>query len=278
METVHFIPPSQRRLAILAAQSDSSAPVLICGGSGTGKGAIAKWIHQNGPRAGLPFVEAKHLAPLIDQIPAAQGGTLLIPELAEWSLTDQLSLLRFLKTKSIQLNGIRMLAHVRVIATSSSQIDSRAQGGLFNRDLLEALNIFRIEMPALADRIEEFEDIVLSLLREIVSEVHKEHLRSLSPEAWDVLRQYEWPGNIRELRNVLRIAVLTAQKDEIELSDLPDFGLNRIDFRATREQFEKVYLLELMKTFDWEIDRTCKMARMEKSLLLAKLDHYGIHP
>ena len=96
MEMVHFIPPTQRRLVILAAQADT-APVLICGAAGTGKGAIAQWIHHNGPRAGFPYVEANHETPLVAQIPAAQGGTLVVPELAEWPLAEQMALLQFLK-------------------------------------------------------------------------------------------------------------------------------------------------------------------------------------
>ena len=275
---VHFIPPNQRRLVILATQADSAA-VLICGASGTGKGAIAKWIHQNGPRAGFPFIEANHDNPLVKQIPQAQGGTLVVPELAEWPLSEQMALLQFLKTKSIGHPGqssLPMLANIRVIATSAPTIDARAHGGLFNPELLEALNVFRIETPALSERIEEFDDIVLSLLHEICHDVHKEHLRSITREAWSQLRGYDWPGNIRELRNVLKIAVLAAKGDEIEARDLPDFGHDRIDFRATREQFEKIYLMELLKTFDWQIDRTCRMARMDKDALLAKITQYGI--
>ena len=275
MEMVHFIPPNQRRLAILAAQADT-APVLICGATGTGKGAIAKWIHQNGPRAGFPIVEANHETPLIAQIPAAQGGTLVVPELAEWPLSEQMALLRFLKTKTILHNGLSMLTNIRVIATSSPNIDARALGGLFNSELLEALNVFRIEMPSLAERIDEFEDIVLSLLGEITADLHREHLRSMTRESLSILRSYDWPGNIRELRNVLKVAVLAAKGDEIEAVDLPEFGHDRIDFRATREQFEKIYLMELLKTFDWQIDRTCRMARMNKDTLLAKIDKYGI--
>jgi DNA-binding NtrC family response regulator len=275
MEMVHFIPPTQRRLVILAAQADT-APVLICGAAGTGKGAIAKWIHQNGPRAGFPYVETNHEAPLVAQIPAAQGGTLVVPELAEWPLSEQMALLQFLKSKTIRQNGLSLLTNIRVVATSNPNIDARAQGGLFNSELLEALNVFRIETPALSDRVEEFEDIVLSLLTEVTSDVHKEHLRMITHGAWSVLRGYDWPGNIRELRNVLKIAVLAAKGDEIEAIDLPDFGHDRIDFRATREQFEKIYLMELLKTFDWQIDRTCRMARMDKTTLLAKIDKYGI--
>ena len=133
-------------------------------------------------------------------------------------------------------------------------------------------------MPPLVRRAEEFEDIVTGILGEITRELHKEYLRVVTPQAWDALRSYEWPGNIRELRNVLRMAVVAAQGDRIEAHDLPAFGESRIDFRATREQFEKIYLLELLRTFDWEVDRTCQMARMDRNTLLAKMRQYDIDP
>jgi DNA-binding NtrC family response regulator len=275
MEMVHFIPPGQRRLALLAAQADS-APALISGGDGTGKGAIARWIHNKGPRAGRPFVTATYDDTFASQISAAQGGTLMINEIGEWSLSEQMAILGFLKTKSVRVDTMSMLLNVRIIATTSHALDRRALGGLFNAELLEKLNVFRIAMPPLAKRQDEFDDIVLGLVGEIGRELHREHLRELTAEAWDTLRSYEWPGNMRELRNVLRVAVIKAAGDRLEASDLPEFGYDRIDFRATREQFEKIYLLELLKTFDWQLDRTCQMSRMDRDTLLAKMKKYSI--
>lgn len=278
MEMVHFIPPTQRRLAMLAAQADA-APALIYGGSGSGKGAICRWIHANSARATRPFVHANPALPLVRQIPQAQGGTFVIDEIGEWPLAEQMALLGFLKTKSIphpDQGGMAMLANVRIMATTSQALEGRAQGGLFNAELLEKLNVFRIEMPALTKRGEEFDDIADGIVGEIKRELHKEHLRGLTTETWERLRGYEWPGNLRELRNVLRLAVVAAKGDMIEATDLPEFGHDRIDFRATREQFEKIYILELLKTFDWQIDKTCQMTRMDKGTLLTKMSQYGI--
>jgi len=278
MEMVHFIPPSQRRLALMAAQADS-APVLIHGASGTGKGAIARWIHSNGPRAAKPLHVAHQDAPLITQLADAQGGTLVIPEISEWPLAEQKALLGYFKTKSIpHPDGGQMplLINVRVIAGTSHALDSRAQGGLFNMELLEKLSVFRIEMPSLAKRADEFEDIVLGITGEIARELHKEHLRSVSDEAWQKLKSYDWPGNLRELRNVLKVAVASSHGSCLESSELPEFGYDRIDFRATREQFEKIYLLELLRTFNFQIDKTSQMARMDKGTLLSKISQYGI--
>ena len=278
MEMVHFIPPSQRRLAMLAAQADT-APALIFGASGTGKGAICRWIHANGPRATRPLVHANPKLPLVRQIPQAQGGTFVIDEIGEWPLGEQRALLGFLKTKSVphpDSDGMPMLLNVRVMATTSQALEGRAQGGLFNEELLAKLNVFRIEMPALSRRGEEFDDIVLGIIGEITRELHKEHLRGLTTRAWSALKEYDWPGNLRELRNVLRLAVIAAKGDQVEAYDLPEFGHDRIDFRATREQFEKIYILELLKTFDWQIDKTCRITRMDKATLLTKMSQYGI--
>jgi two-component system response regulator HydG len=169
-----------------------------------------------------------------------------------------------------------MLLNVRLIATTDQLLEGRAQGGLFNPELLSRLNVFRIEMPPLVRRREEFDDIALGILGEITRELHKEYLRSFSPAAWEALRSYEWPGNIRELRNVLRMAVISSRGDQIEAHDLPALGQDRIDFRATREQFERTYLLELLRTFNWDVERTCQMARMDRATLLAKMQRYNI--
>ena len=278
MEMVHFIPPSQRRFVLLAAQADS-APVLIYGAAGTGKGAIASWIHLNGPRATYPFVIGHQAKPLADQILEAQGGTLAISEIGKWTLSEQKTLLNYLKTKTIpdpSQDLLPRLVNVRIIGTTSQALESRAQGGLFNQDLLDKLNVFRIDMPSLTSRRDEFQDIALGIVREITRELGKEHLRSLSAEAWIRLISHDWPGNLRELRNILRFGVIAAKGDQIENSDLPDFSSNQIDFRTTREEFERIYILELLKTFNWEIDRTCVMTHIDKNTLLTKIKNYGI--
>lgn len=275
---VHFIPPCQRRLAMLAAQADSD-PILISGASGTGKSAIARWIHANSPRAAKPFVIAQLEKPFSSQIVYAQGGSFLIPEISEWPLGEQKTILKFLKTKSVphtDNNQTQLLLNVRVITTTDHSLEKRAQGGLFNSELLEKLNTFRIEMPPLSKRSEEFEDIVLGIVGEITRELHKEHIKSVSEEALAALRSYEWPGNLRELRNVLRLAVVTAKRNPIELIDFPEFRQDRINFRATREQFEKIYILELLKTYDWQIEKICRMIQLDESTLIAKIKKYGI--
>lgn len=278
MDTVQFIPSSQRRLVLLASQADT-APVLIHGASGTGKGAIARWIHLNSARATKSFLPADRSLRLSDQLPGAQGGTLLITEIAEWPLSEQAALLDFLQSRTIRhpLNpGMRMLLQVRVIAATSHSLEGRAQGGLFNMDLLRKLNVFRIEMPSLRERSDEFEDITLGILGEITHELGKSHLRSLSPDAWKKLKTYDWPGNLRELRNVLRLATMNAVGDLLDIDDLPDFGHEKMDFRATREEFERLYLQELLETHGCEVNLTCEKSGIDKNTLIAKIQKYGL--
>ncbi len=263
---------------MLASQAEN-APVLIYGPSGSGKGALAQWIHKNSPRSTLPFVTAEKEKSLSQQIPLAQGGTFYLSEIGEWPLAEQKILEQLLDSKSIphpRTPQMPMLLNVRVMATTSQSLEGRAQGGLFNSELLQKLNVFRLEMPALSKRKEEFEEIMLGLKQEITHELHKEHIKELSPSVWERLKKYDWPGNLRELRNVLRLAIITAKGDQIELTDLPDFGHDRVDFRKTREEFEKIYILELLKTFDWQIDTTCRMSRIDKNTLLSKMHKYGI--
>jgi len=265
MQMVFFVPPNQRRLAMLAAQTDT-APALIYGASGTGKSAIAKWIHNNGPRTGRIYLEINvGTVSISEAIRRTQGGSLVVHEIGEFPLSEQLVLLEFLRSHAVKdpKTSISTLANVRIIVTTSQALDGRAQSGLFNSELLERLNVFRIEMPPLVRRQDEFEDIALGIMAEIAHDQHKEYLRTIAPEAWTRLRTYNWPGNLRELRNVLKLAVFAAQGSELRLKDLPTFGPERIDFHATREQFERVYIQELLKTFDYELDRTCEMTRMD---------------
>ena len=275
---VHFIPSTQRRIVMLATQADT-APVLIYGASGTGKSAIAKWIHTNSPRSTFPLVTAIPDTPIAEQLTQATNGTFTLPEVSALPLSEQKTLLKFLSTKTIphpQKKEMPLLLNIRIIACTSHVLEGRAQGGLFNHDLLKKLNVFRIEMPALAKRMDEFEDIVMALVGEIIRELHKDHVRGLSEDAWNRLKNYEWPGNLRELRNILRVATVSTKTNLIEETDLPDFGHDQLDFSATREEFETIYIKELLKTFNWDMDSACQISRIDKKILLAKIKKYGI--
>jgi len=147
---------------------------------------------------------------------------------------------------------------------------------MFNDELLLRLSKNRIEMPALVEREDEFEDIAMGILQEITHELHKEYIRGFSEAVWRKLREYDWPGNLRELRNVLRMAAVASETERVEVKDLPDFGHDKINFQATRSEFEKIYLSELLKSFQHDLDKVARAARMERVTLLEKLKRLGL--
>jgi DNA-binding NtrC family response regulator len=282
MSMVYFIPSSQRKIALSAAQADDE-PVLVIGGSGTGKGALAKWIHQNSPRAAQPCLMATRERTLAEQLRECNGGTIIIDDITNYPVNEQMVLLNFIKNKSVphpnksaQSGSVPMIVNVRLIATAIPQIDSRARAGMFNDELLLRLSKNRIEMPNLAEREDEFEDIAMGILQEITQELHKEYIKGYTETAWRKLREYDWPGNLRELRNVLRMSAVSCEQDRIDMKDLPDFGHDKINFQATRSEFEKIYLSELLKSFDHDLDKTARAARMERVILLEKLKRLGL--
>ena len=279
MSMVYFIPSSQRKIALSAAQSDDE-PVLVIGGTGTGKGALAKWIHKNSPRAAQICIMATRDRTIAEQIRDCNGGTLIVDDIANYPVSEQLVVLNFLKTRAVSQSdkgvNVPMIVNVRIIATAVPQIDSRARAGMFNDELLLRLSKNRIEMPNLAEREDEFEDIAMGILQEITQELHKEHIKGYSETAWRKLRDHDWPGTLRALPNVLRMAAVSCDSERIELRDLPDFGHDKINFQATRSEFEKIYLSELLKSFNHALDKTARAARMERVTLLEKLKIHGL--
>ena len=282
MSMVYFIPTSQRKIAMAAAQADNE-PVLVIGGAGTGKGALAKWIHQNSPRASQPCVMATRELTIAEQLRDCKGGTLIVDDITNYPVSEQMVILNFLKTKAVAQPQkdksamiVPMIVNVRIIATAVPQIDSRARAGMFNDELLLRLSKNRIEMPNLAEREEEFEDIALGILQEITQELHKEYIKGFTETAWRKLREYDWPGNLRELRNVLRMAAVSCDNERVDMRNLPDFGHDKINFQATRSEFEKIYLSELLRSFNHDLDKTARAARMERVTLMEKLKLLGL--
>jgi DNA-binding NtrC family response regulator len=264
MEWVHFLPPDQKGL-LEAAASNAQTPVLISGAPGTGKGQIARWIHLHGPRASKAMVIAHHRTSLSRQILEAEGGSLILQEIGEWPLADQKHLLEHVRTGQ----------GARIIATTDQNLEKRSQAGFFNTELLALLSKNRIEMPALGRRTSEFQGITMALVTELSREIGKAAPR-VSSDAWTKLQGYDWPGNLRELRNVLKIALTTCQGGELQPSDFPQFGYDRTEFHATREAFERIYLEELLRACNGDLVRAAELSGMPESAIHAKIQKYGL--
>jgi transcriptional regulator with PAS, ATPase and Fis domain len=226
-----------------AAHSD--AKVLITGETGVGKDVVARLIHQGNARsaaplatlncAGVPdslmeselfghvrgsFTGAYRDKPGI--LEAAARGTVFLDEIGEMSLRMQAALLRFLETGEIQRVGADRIrtVNVRIIAATNRELDTEIAGGAFRRDLYYRLNVLRITIPPLRERKEDI-PLLLDYFMSCCSRQHGARARRISSEALALLVEYAWPGNIRELKNIVERLAFSRAGTTIEPKDLP---------------------------------------------------------
>lgn len=225
--------------------ADSEATVLLRGESGTGKGVLARAIHQWSPRSNGPFavVHAPSLSPELleselfghvkgaftgatqsnpGRIAQAKGGTLFLDEIADLPLALQPKILRFVEEQTYERVGDPEThrADVRLLAATNHDLEAAVEAGEFREDLLYRLNVIELEMPPLRERTAD----VLPLAERFAvyfSEQNNRPVSNLSPEAEDALTRYDWPGNVRELRNAIERAVILARGDTITPDLLP---------------------------------------------------------
>jgi len=242
-----FRSPAMREmysLARRAARQDGIA--LLLGESGTGKDYLARWIHSRSGRAGGPFFDINcaslpgELAEseLFGHEPGAftgtrgrkrgllelaKGGTLLLNEIGELTLPLQSKLLTFLDTRSFMRVGGEKPIHVdaRLIAATNRVLEAEVEAGRFRSDLYYRLNVFPIKIPPLRDRLPDLPLLVESLLERLTSDLGLGRVPTIAAEALESLGDYSWPGNIRELRNVLERALILSEEPVIDLVHLP---------------------------------------------------------
>jgi DNA-binding NtrC family response regulator len=223
----------------------TTASVLIWGESGTGKELVAQTIHQLSPRAAFPYVpincaaipetlleseifghEKGAFTGAIDRrlgcFELAHRGTLFLDEIAEMTPATQVKLLRVLQERTFRRLGGRQeqTVDVRVIAATNANPAEAVQKGRLREDLYYRLNVFAIELPPLRERREDIPLLVQAFIQEFNARDGKD-VKAVDPQAMRLLEQYHWPGNIRELRNVLERAVILASRDFIGPEHLP---------------------------------------------------------
>jgi two-component system response regulator FlrC len=225
---------------IRAAQYDLE-PVYLSGETGSGKSAIARWIHQNSPRGAKPLVLFSSGDDLAGRAAEAEEGTLVIQELENFSQAERAALARFIRTRAVaepsgEGGGVRKMVRARVIATGIGPIREFSPFDTVFKD-------FRIHLPSLGERGAELDDIIDSLLGEMAHELKRDHVREISKEARAALHAHRWRANFRELRNILRYGILRTRTARIDVDHLPDLGdregillQSRDGFRATEER------------------------------------------
>lgn len=230
-------------MAALVAPTD--ATVLITGESGTGKGVIARGIHANSGRREKPLVEVNCAAipeTLIEselfghekgaftgadrqrrgRFSMADGGTLFLDEIGELPLSMQAKLLRVLQNGELQRVGsdVPIPVNVRVITATNRNLEAMVADGSFREDVYYRLNVVTLEVPALRERPEDIPPLVQHFQKRL-SERYRKPVRGITPQAMDLLLRYSWPGNIRELENVLERSVILLQGEYISEKELP---------------------------------------------------------
>jgi len=219
--------------------------VLITGESGVGKELVARFVHDESPRADAAFVAVNCGAlpePLLESelfghvegaftgadadkvglFEAAKGGTLFLDEIGETSDATQVKLLRVLQEKAVRLVGSTESRHVdvRVVAATTRNLEEMVAKGTFRKDLYYRLKVVSIEVPPLRERRED----ILPLARELISVAQQTYgldRRTLAPDAVDALTSYSWPGNVRELQNAVQRAAVLSDRPVLLLEDLP---------------------------------------------------------
>jgi transcriptional regulator with GAF, ATPase, and Fis domain len=223
----------------------TDAVVLLRGESGTGKELLARAIHDNSPRSVRPFI-AVHCSALsaglleselfghvkgaftnairdkVGRFEAANGGTLFLDEIGDINLEVQVKLLRVLQEKTFERVGSSepLRVDVRIIAATHQPLEDLMHKGRFREDLFFRLNVLPIELPALRNRAEDIPDLALHFLR-LYSERMNRRVQRIDDEAMARLKAYRWPGNIRQLENVLQRAVVIAEKPVVTVEELP---------------------------------------------------------
>jgi DNA-binding NtrC family response regulator len=238
-------PSMQQVHQLIDCVSNIDASVLITGESGTGKELVARAIHNRGNRGSRPFVAVACGAipeTVIESelfghekgaytgtvgsregyLEQSRDGTLFLDEIGELSLFSQVKLLRVLQQREFSRLGSNRLIPLRsrlIFATHRNLADMVAQGK-FRQDLYYRINVMKIEIPSLQERLEDIAPIANHFLRHY-GRVFQKPMAAIEPEAMAVLQDYPWPGNVRELENVIQRAIILARGDTLRLENLP---------------------------------------------------------
>jgi two-component system, NtrC family, response regulator AlgB len=248
-------PAMQKTLEIAFKAAESEAIILLLGESGTGKSVLARAMHQRSPRRSGAFVTVScpslsrellqsdlfgHVkgaftgahADTVGKVAAADGGTLFLDEIGDLPLEIQAKLLRLLQEREYERVGeaTPRRANVRVISATNRDLAQAVSDGKFREDLFYRLNVISLRLPSLRDRMDDLEKIAVSHLTFLAGHAGK-NVRGFSPDALSVMRQYAWPGNLRELHNVIERAVILSNGDLIEAEDLSDTIQTSSDLR-----------------------------------------------
>jgi DNA-binding NtrC family response regulator len=306
----------QSLFAMIRRLSGSSASVLVTGASGTGKELVAKSLHFNSPRRDRPFV-AINCAAIPDTLleselfgykrgaftdarsdraglfVEADGGTIFLDEIAELSPALQAKLLRVLQEGEVRPLGAArsQKVDVRVVAATNKELEERLADGTFRQDLFYRLNVIHIHLPALRDRAEDILPLAEHFLASSAAKAQKD-VRAFHESAKKALLAYGWPGNIRELENVVERAVALVEGPLVRVDDLPPLLAGRErrpaevegdtdPFTAalarglTLAELERDYIMKVLAAEGGNKTRAAQRLGLDRKTLYRKLEEYA---
>ena len=292
----------QKIKQLIAKVASTSSRVLIYGESGTGKDVVAKEIHRQSKYSNGPFVviNAAILEPdgienelfgfdngkgevTTGMFEKAHNGTMFIDEVGEMPLQTQAKILRVLTDQSFTRVGSDKIISIdsRIICSSTKDLNLLIENGSFRKDLFHRLNVVNITIPNLSERIEDI-DLIIDYFSKYLSELNSVKNIDLKPLIRSKYLNYEWPGNIRELRNLIERYIILGEKfyesDSVN-ENLDNEAKNVISMplKNARKIFEKNYLQSQIKRFNGNISKTASFIGMERSALHRKLKQLGIN-
>jgi two-component system response regulator PilR (NtrC family) len=299
--------PMQKIRGTIAKLARSQAPVYICGESGTGKELVARLIHNKGPRADHPFVpvncgaipaelmeseffghkKGSFTGAISDKqglFQAADGGTLFLDEIAELPMAMQVKLLRAIQEKAVRPVGEHKEIHidVRILSATHKDLDKQVAEGHFRQDLYYRLHVIQLTVPPLRERTEDIEMLSHHILNKIAV-AHSVKTPELGKDAISALQAYTFPGNVRELENILERATALCEGSQIQLEDLqlpehyqkPELE-NASDLDDYIEDKEKQALLSALEKTRYNKTAAAKLLGISYRSIRYKLKKLGI--
>jgi DNA-binding NtrC family response regulator len=301
-EIVGESPQIKKILEMIDTVAKTDATVMIRGESGTGKELVAQAIHSKSNRRYFPIISINCGAfpeGLLEselfghekgaftgaqykrkgKLEMANGGTIFFDEIGNITAKMQMDLLRVIETKQFTPLGSNKVVNVdfRIIAATNSDLEKKVAEQDFREDLYYRLNVFSVQMPPLRERTADIGLIARYFLEKYARSMNKA-VTEISPEAMKMLTQYNWPGNIRELRNTIeRALVVVGKKNRIEAEDLNLLFLSKANPPGNSlEEMEKAHIQRILEQSDWNISRSAETLKIDRVTLYNKIKKYGL--
>lgn len=294
--------PMMKVLKEVESVAQSNSSVIITGESGTGKELIARAIHFNSPRRYFPLVTV-HCGALTESLleselfghekgaftgamfnrkgrfEMADGGTIFLDEIATISPKMQVELLRVLESKSfVRVGGNKeIISDFRVICATNKDLKKMVENGTFREDLYYRLNVVNIKIPPLRERIEDIPLLVNHFIKKYCTAMSRDII-TIEPTALKKLEEFEFPGNVRELENMIERAIVIGNGKEIKMKDLPlgkEIAYSSVE---SLDDLEKKYILQMLNKFDWNISRSARALKVDRVTLYNKIKKYDLGP